>query len=214
MEILSENHNNELLCKNLQSLDKQIRQMALQQVREKFSIKKENSDLQELFDIFYLPVIKCYNDKFESCRSLAASIVSAFINNCPNCSSRHLDIIVPVLRNRIGQSETVEESEEVRLQLLQQLCELIKKFNCRDSELDFLMSFYNDIIKIILKNLTDPYADILLVTCDAIQLLQNATPSFYVKAELLVDPLIKLLTHRQSNIRISVIRTLGKVKFC
>lgn len=202
----------EMLCKNLQNAERSIRQAALNELL-KIAAKDSKSDMrtEQWFDATYLYIIKCYADRFEICRSLAASIVSEFILNTSNTNDYYLDYIVPILKRRIGQGAIVEESEELRLQLVEQTLTIVQVFSCtRDAE-DSLMRHYNDIIDIILKTLTDPYACVQRKSCEVINALARATRTFSFRAECLVDPLIALLSHRQSATRVIAIETLGYV---
>lgn len=201
----------DLLCKNLQSPERLIRQNALKELL-KISSKQmhQDIDLNVLLDLTYLHIIKCYTDRYETCRALAAAILSSFLKNITNGNLYILDYIVPVLRRRLGQSEIIEESEELRLQLIEQVHEIVIKFACEGGEEDFLMKSYNDIIDIMLKTIADPFASVQRKCCEVIQALAVSTPSFYVRAEILVDPLINLLSHRQSATRMIAVETLGK----
>lgn len=202
----------EILCKKLQNTDRSIRQAALKELL-KIASKESISDtgLEEWFDATHLYIFKCYSDRFEICRSLAASIMSAFIVNTSNCSDRCLDYIVPVLKRRIGQGAIVEESEELRLQLMEQTHDIIRVFSSKRDDKDPLMRQYNDIIDIVLKTLTDPYACVQRKSCEVINALADGTRTFHARAESLVSPLIALLSHRQSATRVLAIGTLGTV---
>lgn len=205
----------ELLCKNIQSPERLVRQKALKQFLELVTQEPELNNDHEVFNAAYLYIIKCYGDKYESCRSLAAEIISQLITtiNGDNTNELYLDYVIPVLRRRIGQKEIIEDSEELRLQLMEQLYEIVNKFHYNECIGDCLMKSYNDIMDIMMKCLTDPYAAVQRQCCKVIQLLATATPSFYAKAELLISPLISLLSHRHSGIRVIAIETLGRYFF-
>lgn len=203
----------QLICKNLQSSERSIRQSALKDLLRIFEKNESDEcvDRDEWFNATYLFIIKCYSDRFEMCRSLAASIVSEFLLNSPNINDSHLDYVVTILRRRLGQGTIVEESEELRLQLAEQTLQVIQVFSANRNETDPLMRHYNDIIEIVLKTLTDPYTCVQRKICEVIIALSQATRSFHVRAESLVDPLIDLLCHRQSATRVMAIDTLGYV---
>lgn len=199
----------ELLCKNIQSAEKTKRQTALKELLQIVSKQTNDTDLKKLLDQIYLHLVKCYTDQFESIRSLAISIVNELLNHFNERNQFFLEYILPTIRRRIGLPELVEESEEVQLELLEQVGRIVDKFQSNDE--DFLMRGYNDIMDIVIKNLTNQYANAHRQCCKVIQLLAVATPSFYMRAESLVDPLIELLCHRQSATRTTAVETLGNI---
>lgn len=198
----------EILCKNIQSIEKPQRQCALKELLKIVSDQINEEDLKELLSHFYLHLVRCYTDKFESIRSLSISIASEFLQKFTTRNDFFLEYIIPTIRRRIGLPELHEQSEEMQLQLLEQVWEIVEKFQCKNE--DLLMRAYNDIMDILMRNLTNQYPNAHKQCCKIIQLLATATPSFYVRAESLVDPLTELLSHRQSATRTIAIETLGK----
>lgn len=198
----------EVLCKNIQSGEKSKRQTALKELLKIVSKQTNDEDLKKLLDQTYLHLVKCYTDQFESTRSLAISIVNELLIRFTARNEFFLEYILPTIRRRIGLPELVEESEEVQLQLLEQVGCIVDKFQSREE--DFLMRAYNDIMDIVTRNLCNQFASAHRECCKVIQLLAIATPSFYMRAENLVDPLIELLCHRQSATRATAVQTLGK----
>lgn len=199
----------EVLCKNIQSSEKSVRQRALKELLELVSKQTNDDDLKELFEGTYLHLLKCYADRFEATRSLAISVVNQFSEAFEMRNDFLLDYIIPTIRRRIGAPEMIEGSEELQLQLLEQLEGIVDKYRSKDE--DFLMRSYNDIIDIVARNLTNPYSNAHRQCCKVIQVLATATPSFYMRAETLIDPLIELLSHRQSASRITAVDTLGNL---
>lgn len=199
----------EVLCKNIQSSEKSVRQRALKELLELVSKQTNDDDLKELFEGTYLHLLKCYADRFEATRSLAISVVNQFSNAFEMRNDFFLDYIIPTIRRRIGAPEMIEGSEELQLKLLEQLEGIVDKYRSKDE--DFLMRSYNDIIDIVARNLTNPYSNAHRQCCKVIQVLATATPSFYMRAETLIDPLIELLSHRQSASRITAVDTLGNL---
>lgn len=201
----------ELLCKNIQSPDRNIRQKSLESLLEQSKyVGLSNDQAVALFNQCYLGVFKCYADKFESCRNAAAAVISGLLDRLPQ-NDFYVENIVPIIARRIGQSEIVEESEELRLLLVSQLAQVVDKFVSTDPNIDHLAKSYNYIMDIVLKTLLDPYPVVQRRTCDVINILSKATPSFSVRSEQLANPLIAMLSHRQSANRIAAIETLGIV---
>lgn len=199
------------ICNNIQHADRTVRQNALKKVLELSSSTNPEHDIVTLFDHFYLHVIKCYADKFECCRCLAVEIISSFLQTLPD-NDFYVEMIVPMIARRVGQTEIIEESEELRLQLVQQLLLIIDKFGANELNGDRLKGCYNDIIDVLLKTLRDPYVNVQRECCTIVKSLANATPSFHCRAETLADPLIALLKHRQWLSRKEALAALGRSK--
>jgi dynein assembly factor 5, axonemal len=206
----------------IQNQERMVRQRALKEFLE-YCQSKENlssDNAIEIFDSTYLCLIKCYSDKYEMCRSLACSIINEILKHLIQ-NDYYLSLLVPVIAKRLVYvHEIVEESEEMRLQLLKQLNYIINKykdFNSTgsvrknsDGE-DRLLKPYNDIMDILKICLCDNYPAVLRECCEIIKITAIASPSFHYRAEALVDPLIFMLKHRHSAIRIASIEALGIV---
>lgn len=205
----------------IQNPERMERQRALKELLE-FCQTEENvsdSNAVEIFDSVYLCLIKCYSDKFEMCRSLACSIVSEILKPLEQ-NNYYLSLLVPVIAKRLANHDIVEESEEMRLQLLEQLNYIISKYKSLnktgtikgqpDGD-DPLLKPYNDIVDILKCSLLDTYPAILRKSCEVIKATADASPSFHFRCEALVEPLIFLLKHRHSAIRIAAIEALGIV---
>jgi dynein assembly factor 5 len=201
----------------IQNQDRMTRQRALKELLEYCEDEKNLTpeNCTEMFDTFYLYLIKCYGDRFEMCRSLAGLIVTELLKRLEQ-NDYYLNYIVPVIARRIGQVEMVEESEEMRLQLLEQLNFIVSKYKdlidhgsvrIGDGK-DVLLKPYNDIIDILKVCLLDTYPAILRECCSIIKTTSEASTSFHYRAESLVDPLVYLLKHRQSPVRIAAIEAL------
>lgn len=207
----------------IQNQERMVRQRALKELLEYCQQESNlNSDNAiEIFDFTYLCLIKCYSDRYEMCRSLACSIISEILKHLQQ-NDYYLSILVPVIAKRLAPLEIIEESEEMRLQLLKQLNFIIDKYKelkitgavrskaSGDGE-DRLLKPYNDIIDILKVRLMDNYPAILKECCEIIKVTANSSDSFHYRAEALAGPLMTLLKHRHSNIRIAAIEALGVV---
>lgn len=205
----------------MQNPERMVRQRALKDLLEFCEIDgnltSENS--VEIFDSLYLCLIKCYSDRFEMCRSLSCSIVSEILKHLEQ-NDYYLSLLVPVIAKRLAVQDVVEESEEMRLQLLKQLNFIIDKYKSlsstgtvrgqSDGE-DRLLKPYNDIVDILKVSLLDSYPAILKESCEVIKATAIASPSFHYRAEALAEPLLCLLKHRHSPIRIAAVEALGVV---
>uniref|UniRef100_A0A1B0DE37 Dynein axonemal assembly factor 5 TPR repeats domain-containing protein n=1 Tax=Phlebotomus papatasi TaxID=29031 RepID=A0A1B0DE37_PHLPP len=83
--------------------------------------------------------LKGYGDKYESCRTVAASVITEMLEKLPE-NEFYLAYVIPTIARRIGQKELVEESEELRLQLLEQLTGIVMKYSGRNP-VDGCLSF-------------------------------------------------------------------------
>lgn len=203
----------------IQNQERMVRQRALKELLEFCETDENltNENAMEIFDSVYLCMIKCYSDKYEMCRSLACSIISEMVKYLEQ-NDYYLSLLVPVIAKRLAVQEVVEESEEMRLQLLQQLNSIINKYKylnvtgtVRGSGDDKLLKPYNDIVDILKITLLDSYPAILKESCDVIKITAIASPSFHYRAETLAEPLIALLKHRHSPIKVAAIEALGVV---
>uniref|UniRef100_A0A336M6X9 DNA polymerase zeta catalytic subunit n=1 Tax=Culicoides sonorensis TaxID=179676 RepID=A0A336M6X9_CULSO len=199
-------------CVQLQSPERPVRQSSLKDMLDFFQSEKVNEkNAESYYNDLYIHLLKAYSDRFEVCRSLAASVVSALMNHLPKNSS-YLEYICSVLAQRLAQAEMIEESEEMRLQLVQQLIQLVKKFkqNSEDSDKeDLILKAYNDIIDILIRTIKDPYPAIQKESCEVVKLLAAGTPSFRYRAEVLIKPMTFMLSHRFSANRTIAIETMS-----
>lgn len=205
----------------MQNQERMVRQGALKEFLEfcqkAGNLSSENSI--EIFDFTYLCLIKCYSDRFEMCRSLSCSIITEMLKHLEQ-NDYYLGLLVPVIAKRLAVQEVVEESEEMRLQLLKQLYFIIDKYKdlnitgsvrAHSDGDDRLLKPYNDIIDILKICLMDSYPAILKECCEIIELVAIASPSFHYRAEALANPLVTMFKHRHSTIRVAAIKALGIV---
>ena len=199
-----------LLCKNIENPDRVFRQQSLEKLLEYCAGPSViNDDAHLVFDRSYVQLFKGYCDKYEKCRGLSITIISTLMDGVPK-NSFYPEIIIDTIAKRIGRSEILEESEEIRLLLIKQLGTMMDKFASLKKKRDHLKPSYNCIIDILVKSLEDPYALIQRECCALVVKLTKSTASFHIRCEYLADPLIALLRHRQSPNRIAAIEALGR----
>lgn len=197
------------VCASLGSEERGQRQSALKKLLKYCESELTEENCLTIFDLVYLHILKCYADESEKCRSLATSIVSEILQKLPR-NDFYLNYIVPAIARRIGRPELVEPSEEMRLQWLQQLNDIVGRYQTTDEDsTDYLLKVYNDLMDILKKTLTDPFPVAQRESCEVVKLLSTATPSFHYQAEALVKPLLLMLKHKQSANRTVAIETLG-----
>ncbi|XP_058839231.1 dynein axonemal assembly factor 5-like [Topomyia yanbarensis] len=196
-------------CSNVQSPERMVRQRALKEFLDFARQKLTAAQAPEIFDSTYLHILRCYADRFEMIRNLAITLIGQLLDKLP-ANDFYLGYIVPVITRRIGQSEINEESEEIRLQLVEQLNSIVRKYaDPKGSRGDPLLKSYDNIIDILVKTLKDPYPAVQKQSCELVKLLAESTPSMHYRAEALVSPATSILKHRHSANRIAAIEALG-----
>ncbi|XP_053669886.1 dynein axonemal assembly factor 5 [Anopheles nili] len=200
----------ESFCTAIQNPDRMVRQRALKNFEQNYIRNVETTEeVSRIFDDIYLHILRCYSDRFESVRILAVTALDTLLAKLPT-NDYYLEYVIPVLQKRIGQAETIEESEELRLQLLEQLEALVIKYRDPDgSRGDPLLKVFDNVVDVLIKTLRDPYPAAQKKSCDIVAALAEATPSLRYRAEALVAPAKSILVHRHSANRIAAIETLG-----
>uniref|UniRef100_A0A182K4B5 TOG domain-containing protein n=1 Tax=Anopheles christyi TaxID=43041 RepID=A0A182K4B5_9DIPT len=201
----------ELFCSAVQHPERTERQRALKSFEQNFirsGITVE--ECSRIFDETYLHLLRCYGDRFESVRTLAVSAMDTLLGKLPP-NDYYLGCIVPVLAKRIGQAETIEDSEELRLKLLDQLETLVAKYSDPDAARlgDPLLKVLDSVVDILIKTLRDPFPAAQKKSCEIVIALAEATPTLHYRAEALVLPAKSILTHRHSANRIAAVEALG-----
>lgn len=200
------------VCSNLRNEERGPRLSGLKKLLKFCESSELNvNNCLDIFDLLYLHILKCYADESEKCRSLATEIVSRILEKLPR-NDFYLNYIIPAVSRRIGRPETIEESEELRLQWLEQIKDIVMRYQVdEDDSQDYLLKVYNDLVDILKKSLSDPFPVAQREACHITKLLATATPSFHYQAEALVKPLLLMLKHKQSANRSVAIETLGVV---
>lgn len=67
------------------------------------------------------PVLRCYSDTSEACRTQAVRLLSLLLARFRPPPQAYLPYLVPVLVLRLAQKDIVEEAEELRAALLEQV---------------------------------------------------------------------------------------------
>lgn len=204
----------EEICARLQvEGERSDKLQALQYLEERAREVKE-SQLHEILNIFnkcYLHLLKCYRDRFEAIRHQAVQTVNVFMERLPP-NDYHFLNIVSTLAQIMGQQETLEKSEEIRLIFVQQLLGLQQRFIAGGHETT-LHECYADIVRILSKALQDDYAAVQREACSCIMSLASAADptAFQLFAGVLAKSLYKMLNHKHSQSRVAAINALAQV---
>lgn len=162
--------------------------------------------LIKMFETLRLHLLKSFSDKAECCREKCIEITSNFIKHLP-INNYYLTYIIPLIMQRIGKHETVEQSEELRHQLTELLMQIIEKYSNKNQ----LNPFYDAFIDILSKTLLDKYSMVKQESCKIIlKLVQYLQRDFHQRADDLIQPLIKCMGHQHQKVRALAVDAMGK----
>lgn len=197
----------EVYITGLQSEAKADRKQALVKLNEEIFENPANSDcdLTLIFPEVYAYVLKSFSDPAEGCREASALIISNFIEKLP-LNDYYLTYILPVMVRRIGCPEIVEESEEIRLVLIELVHKILEKY-----KVTFLLSpFINDFTNILTKTVTDPFPKVKLEACECIIMLTKVLQrDFHFQCESYVKPVLSNFAHQHFRVRVAAIKAIG-----
>lgn len=193
----------------LQSESKMDRKKALLDVNAEIFENEENAncDLTLIFPEIYAYILKSFSDPSEGCRDVAAKIIGNFIGRLP-LNDYYLTYILPVLVRRIGCPEIVEDSEEIRLVLMELVHQILDRYKVTH----LLSPFINDFTNILTKTATDPYPKVKLEACECIILLSKVLArDFHFQSESFVKPVISNFAHQHYRVRVAAIKAIGNL---
>lgn len=196
------------ICYNFQSDDKTVRKKALINLQEHLSVTNLTEEiLRQIFNELHIYVLKAFRDKSEAVRSQAIKFMFWFLLEKLTLNDYYLTYIFPILVERIGTVELVEESEEIRLELLQFLQAIIWSY----SNTKYLKPFINDIITVLCETVKDKYPEIKQTSCKCITNAAQAFPrDFHLQSENLVKPVLTAFKHQRYKVRMEAILCIGK----
>lgn len=199
----------EIYITALQSDSKMSRKHALVKLNEEIFENPVNRDcdLTVVFPEVYAYILKSFSDASEACREIAALIISNFIEKLP-LNDYYLTYILPVIVRRIGCAETVEESEEIRLVLIQLVHNILEKY-----KVTYLLSpFIGDFTNILTKTVTDPFPKVKLEACECIILVTKILQrDFHFQCESYVKPILSNFGHQHFRVRVAAIKAIGNI---
>ncbi|XP_039753956.1 dynein assembly factor 5, axonemal [Pararge aegeria] len=193
----------------LQSESKIVRRSGLVKINEEIfeNPLNEDCDLTVVFPQIYAYILKSFSDVSEACRDSAILIISNFIERLP-LNDYYLTYILPVVVRRIGCPELVEESEEIRLVLIELAHKILKKYKGTH----LLSPFINEFTSILTKTSTDPYSKVKLEACDCIILLTKVMQrDFHFQSESYVKPVLSNFNHQHFRVRVAAVRAIGAI---
>ncbi|XP_034830515.1 dynein axonemal assembly factor 5 [Maniola hyperantus] len=193
----------------LQSESKVVRRNGLVKINEEIfeNPLNKHSDLTFVFPEIYAHILKSFSDASEACRDSAILIMSNFIERLP-LNDYYLTYILPVIVRRIGCPEIVEDSEEIRLVLIELVHKILQKYKGTH----LLTPFINDFTSILTKTSTDQYSKVKLEACECIILVTKVMQQdFHFQSESYVKPILSNFAHQHFRVRVAAVRAIGAI---
>lgn len=198
----------ENLRSDLMSENKFDRKKALESLIKQLNSTDLNEDMcQQLFNNYQVHILKCFRDDSEKCRELSIELMDLLIRKL-SFNDYYLTYIFPVIVERIGSPEKVEESEELRLKMVELLKSILTLYSKRRE----LSPFIGDIIDIINHSMLDKYGEVKKGCCESVILAAEALPvQFSEKCEKLLKSILTAFTHQHMRVRIAAIEAVGAI---
>ncbi|XP_041829819.1 dynein assembly factor 5, axonemal-like [Melanotaenia boesemani] len=186
--------------------NKTTRKKALESIKKETVDKGHSSSVsQEVFAALLKPLLKCLSDPMEKCREIAIAIITEFIRSVPK-PEESLPYLMPCLAQRLGEKEILEPAEELRLSAVEMLTLTVEVCG------KHLAPYLNEMINILQRTIVDPFPDVKRESCKCTVYFAKCVPEhFHMQAESLVKPLMLMIAHQHSRVRVSVIEATGVV---
>ncbi|CAG9815936.1 unnamed protein product [Phaedon cochleariae] len=198
------------ICLGLQSSDRKVRKQTYLDTEIYLSkdIDFTDQELRVLFTETYIYLLNGLRDKTEAVREQAIKFITFLIIHKLPLNDFYLTYVFPVIVERIGTVELIEESEEVRLQMLQLLNDIITRY----SNTVQLKPFLNDCVIILCETVKDKFPSIKELSCSTIIKLAAALPrDFHNQAEVLIAPVLSCFGHQRYKVRVEAICAIGEI---
>ncbi|XP_074867131.1 dynein axonemal assembly factor 5 isoform X2 [Carettochelys insculpta] len=194
----------------LQEPGRDARVRALRAIRAEVQERPLSAPVvQEVFAKQLLrPLVRCLvADPAERCRELAVQLTC----HCLSHGSRPaeaLPCLLPALAQRLcaPQGQIHEPCEELRLALVQLLGLLLELCGAA------LAPYLSEVVRILQATLLDPYPEVKRESCRCATASARAMPEhFHMQSELLIKPLMQMISHQHFRVRVAVIQATGTV---
>lgn len=197
------------ICLGFQDPDRNVRKLVFQKLKTLCSqLEHTEEDLRSIFNATYVHFLNGLRDKSEAVREEAVKFILFFIVDRLPLNDYYLSYVFPVFIERVGTPELVEPSEEVRLQIVDCLNEIIKKY----SNSNCLLPFYNQFVTILCETLKDRCPEVQNASCETVISLETAIHSdFHLQAESFLKPALSCITHQRYKVRVAGVRALGVI---
>lgn len=198
------------LCCSLQNSEKKERKHAFQEFSKFISQWNETRPVERYHLIFnesHIYILNGLRDKSEPVREEAIKFIKIFLIDILPVNDYYLSYIFPILVERLGSCEIIEDSEEIRLQLVELLECILEKYKNNN----LMKPFLNDCVTVLKETTKDKYPAIKETSCHCIIKLAHALPrDFHMQAENLIKPVVSNFGHQRYKIRCEAIICIGK----
>jgi dynein assembly factor 5 len=182
---------------------KQALESISKEIQHQIDTNTLTNDLSKFLLKQILPII---NDQYETCRELSIDLLIN-LNNKFNLSDDLLSVLILALRQRLGQKDIIEPSEEIRLKLFELIYNLINK-----CDKNLLNIHLDDLVAILQNSFHDNYAEVKKKGCLCTRALAKKVSSeFHKQSEALIKPLLLNITHQHSRVRKDIVECIGDV---
>lgn len=165
----------------------------------------KDSELLEIWENIHRLLVHILNDESEACRDATLDVLKYFLSSLPP-ADKHVIYTIPILTNRLGSQELIEQSEEVRLKSVDLLLIIIPAYK------DFLPSYFENLVTILKKTVTDDCPSVKEKSCLCISTLAKTIPRyFYSSSENFVKPILSNFSHQHYKLRVISVKTIGDV---
>jgi hypothetical protein len=155
------------------------------------------------------PLLRAFSDTVERCRTSAIAVVSHWVAKDPAVARGSLPLLVPVLVERIGQPVVAEETEELRLALVELV---LSALNVAEEE---VADYKEEIVLILTRALADSFADVKKTACQAVEALVRVAPRHASTASpALIKAVVPNLKHSHFKVRVACLGALEALVPC
>ncbi|KAG6553495.1 hypothetical protein Mapa_004407 [Marchantia paleacea] len=158
-------------------------------------------------DVILRLLLRTLSDPVEKCRELGIQLIKSAVKVVPQVG-KTMALVVPSVAERMGQSPVLEESEEIRLLLVQLTVAILSA----DYPADECHAVADPLVKFLIAALADPFHEIKKGVCKAVVLISTRSPkTFEGKTEPLLRALLLNITHTHSRVRLAVLQAVDEL---
>ncbi|KAL2650888.1 hypothetical protein R1flu_019016 [Riccia fluitans] len=146
-------------------------------------------------DVILRIVLRTLSDPVEKCRELGIQLIKSVVKVLPQVE-RTLSHVVPLIAERMGQVPVLEESEDIRLQLVQ----LVTAMLSAQYPADACEAVADPLVKFLVVGLADQFHEVKKGVCQAVVCVSQRSPrALEAKSEQLLKSLLLNVTHTHSR---------------
>ncbi|XP_071518457.1 dynein axonemal assembly factor 5 [Panulirus ornatus] len=194
------------ILSEMQNVNKAKRRKALERFQQlTFESDKilDKDYLTEILGFSLTLLITRMSDESEVNRMNASNIVLRFIQESV-VREEHMIDIIPIVHHRLATVPVIEESEDVRLLLINIIHALTVNFE------EKLITYMNDVVDILKASVIDCSPEVRKAASECVSTYAKASKAkFHMQSGSLVKPLLKGLGHQRFKNRIACLYALG-----